>query len=41
MDILSKARSIISDYDNIMNQMMDSKIMLDQDKMTSLSREKV
>ena len=40
MDILSKARSIISDYDNIMNQMMDSKIMLDQDKMTSLSREK-
>ena len=40
MDILSKARSIISDYDNIMNQMMDSKIMLDQEKMTSLSREK-
>jgi peptide chain release factor 1 len=40
MDILSKARSIISDYDNIMNQMMDSKIMLNQDKMTSLSREK-
>jgi len=40
MDILSKARSIISDYDNIMNQVMDSKIMLDQDKMTSLSREK-
>ena len=40
MDILSKARSIISDSDNIMNQMMDSKIMLDQDKMTSLSREK-
>jgi peptide chain release factor 1 len=40
MDILSKARSIISDYDNILNQMMDSKIMLDQDKMTSLSREK-
>ena len=40
MDILSKARRIISDYDNIMNQMMDSKIMLDQDKMTSLSREK-
>ena len=40
MDILSKARSIISDYDNIMNQMMDSKIMLDQDKMTILSREK-
>jgi len=40
MDILSKARSIISDYDNIMNQMMDSKIMLDQDKMTTLSREK-
>jgi|TARA_X000001036_G_scaffold423720_1_gene447975 peptide chain release factor 1 len=40
MDILSKARSIISDYDNIMSQMMDSKIMLDQDKMTTLSREK-
>ena len=40
MDILSKARSIISDYDNIMSQMMDSKIMLDQDKMTILAREK-
>ncbi|MFL2510893.1 MAG: peptide chain release factor 1 [Candidatus Neomarinimicrobiota bacterium] len=38
--MLSKARSIISDYDNIMSQMMDSKIMLDQDKMTTLSREK-
>ena len=40
MDILSKARSIIFDYDNIMNKMMDTKIMLDQDKMTILSREK-
>ena len=40
MDILSKARSIISDYNNIMSQMMDTKIMLDQDKMTTLSREK-
>ena len=40
MDILSKAKSIISDYDNIMNKMMDTKIMLDQDKMTILSREK-
>ena len=40
MDILSKARSIISDYNNIMSQMMDTKIMLDRDKMTTLSREK-
>ena len=40
MDILSKARSIISDYNNIMSQMMDTKTMLDQDKMTTLSREK-
>ena len=40
MDILSKARSIISDYNNIMSQMMDTKIMLDQDKMTILSHEK-
>ena len=40
MDILSKARSIISDYDNIMSQMMDTKIMLNQDKMTILAREK-
>jgi len=40
MDILSKAKSIISDYNNIMSQMMDTKIMLDQDKMTTLSREK-
>ena len=40
MDILSKANSIVSDYDNIMQQMMDSEIMLNQEKMTSLSREK-
>ena len=40
MDILSKANSIVSDYDNIMQQMMDSEIMLNQEKMTSLSRQK-
>ena len=40
MDILSKANSIISDYDQIMQQMMDSKIMLNQEKMKSLSRQK-
>ena len=40
MDILSKANSIVSDYDNIMQQMMDSEIMLNQEKMTSLSRKK-
>ena len=40
MDILSKANSTVSDYDNIMKQMMDSEIMLNQEKMTSLSREK-
>ena len=34
MDILSKANSIVSDYDNIMQQMMDSEIMLNQEKMT-------
>ena len=40
MDILSKANSIVSEYDQIMQQMMDSDIMLNQDKMTSLSRQK-
>ncbi len=40
MDILSKANSIVSDYDKIMQQMMDSEIMLNQEKMTSLSRQK-
>ena len=40
MDILSKAHSIVSEYDQIMQQMMDNDIMLNQDKMTSLSRQK-
>ena len=40
MDILSKANSIVSEYDQIMQQMMDSNIMLNQEKMTSLSRQK-
>ena len=40
MDILSKANSIVSEYDQIMQQMMDSDIMLNQEKMTSLSRQK-
>ncbi len=40
MDILSKANSIVSEYDQIMQQMMDNDIMLNQDKMTSLSRQK-
>ena len=40
MDILSKANSIVSEYNQIMQQMMDSDIMLNQDKMTSLSRQK-
>ena len=34
MDILSKANSIVSEYDQIMQQMMDSDIMLNQDKIT-------
>ena len=38
MDILSKANSIVSEYDQIMQQMMDNDIMLNQEKMTSLSR---
>ena len=40
MDILSKANSIISEYEKIIHQMMDSEVMLNQDKMTSLSRQK-
>ena len=40
MDILSKANSIVSEYDQIMQQMMDSDIMLNQEKMTSLSRQR-
>ena len=40
MDILSKANSIVSEYDQIMQQMMDGDIMLNQEKMTSLSRQK-
>ena len=40
MDILSKANSIVSEYDKIIKQMMDNDIMLNQEKMTSLSREK-
>ena len=40
MDILSKANSIVSEYDQIMQQMMDNDIMPNQDKMTSLSRQK-
>ena len=40
MDILSKANSIVSEYDNIMNQMMDNDIILNQEKMTLLSRQK-
>ena len=40
MDILSKANSIVSEYDQIMQQMMDSDIILNQEKMTSLSRQK-
>jgi protein subunit release factor A len=40
MDILSKANSIVSEYDNIMNQMMDKDIILNQEKMTLLSRQK-
>ena len=40
MDILSKANSIISEYEKIMHQMMDSENVLNQDKMTSLSRQK-
>ncbi len=40
MDILSKANSIISEYEKIIHQMMDSENVLNQDKMTSLSRQK-
>ena len=40
MDILSKANSIVSEYDNIMQQMMDNDIILNQEKMTLLSRQK-
>ena len=40
MDILSKANSIVSEYDKIIKQMMDSDIILNQEKMTLLSREK-
>ena len=40
MDILSKAHSIVSEYNQIMQQMMDSDIMLNQEKMTSLSKQK-
>ena len=40
MDILSKANSIVSEYDKIIKQMMDNDIMLNQEKMTLLSREK-
>ena len=40
MDILLKANSIVSEYDQIMQQMMDSDIMLNQEKMTILSRQK-
>ena len=41
MDILSKANSIVSEYDKIIKQMMDNDIILNQEKMTLLSREKV
>ena len=34
MDILSKANSIVSEYDKIIKQMMDNDIMLNQEKMT-------
>ena len=40
MDILSKANSIVSEYYQIMQQMMDNEIMLNQEKMKSLSRQK-
>ena len=40
MDILSKANSIVSEYDQILQQMIDSDIMLNQEKMTLLSRQK-
>ena len=40
MDILSKANSIISEYDQIMQQMMDNEVMLNQEKMKSLSRQR-
>ena len=40
MDILSKANSIVSEYDKIIKQMMDNDIILNQEKMTLLSREK-
>jgi len=40
MDILSKANSTIVEYDNIMQEMMDSANVLDQEKLASLSKQK-
>ena len=40
MDILSKAKSTIVEYDNIMQEMMDPSNVLDQEKLASLSKQK-
>ena len=40
MDILSKAKSIVSQYDDIMKQMVDPENVLNQEKMAVLAKEK-
>ena len=40
MDILSKAKSAIVEYDNIMQEMMDPANVLDQEKLAFLSKQK-
>lgn len=40
MDILSKAKSIVSQYDDIMKQMVDPENVLNQEKIAALAKEK-
>ena len=40
MDILSKAKSIVSQHEEIMDQMVDPDNVLNQEKMTALAKEK-
>ena len=40
MDILSKAQSTIVEYDSIIQEIMDPSNVLDQEKLTTLSKKK-
>ena len=40
MDILSKAKSIVSQYEDIMKQMVDPENVLNQEKIAALAKEK-